>query len=76
MSCLTHHIYVTLQRRSSLPPSLSPTSYRHKLGHRRPYYLRSMSSYPANIKAIQVTAHGGPEVLAVGPSVIVSSGAY
>ena len=34
---------------------------------RRPRYLRSMSSYPAKIKAIQVTAHGGPEVLAVGP---------
>lgn len=35
-----------------------------------------MSSYPAKIKAIQVTAHGGPEVLAVGPSVILPSSAY
>jgi len=46
------------------------------LVHRRPYYLRSMSSYPATIKAIQVTAHGGPEVLAVGLSVMISSRVY
>jgi len=46
------------------------------LVHRRLYYLRSMSSYPATIKAIQVTAHGGPEVLAVGRSVTISSQAY
>jgi hypothetical protein len=46
------------------------------LVHRRLYYLSSMSSYPATIKAIQVTAHGGPEVLAVGLNVIISSRVY
>ena len=40
-----------------------------KLVHRPLYHLCSMSSHPATIKAIQVTAYGGPEVLTVGMNV-------
>lgn len=58
----------------SLPRSHLPRITTNLVHRSRPCYLRSMSSYPATIKAVQVTAHGGPEVLAVGPSIIFSRG--
>src|SRR5260221_611774 len=53
--------------------SSRPSRIATNLVYQRFHCLHSMSSYPTQIKAIQVTSHGGPEVLAVGPSVLFPS---